>query len=100
MSIAHDRWERMAVLFHSIRDHARGFEYPGPSVAALESVLIRLYLESPVSVSAPPLPNYPGVMGGNIMQGGNLGQHGDGQSGPGDVQVGSNGDGMRVEDGS
>jgi hypothetical protein len=45
---AHDRWDRMSVLFQSVRDHARGFEYPGPSVAALESVLIRLYLESPI----------------------------------------------------
>jgi len=44
-----DRWDRMSVLFASIRQHARGFEYPGPSVAALESVLIRLYLESPLT---------------------------------------------------
>ncbi|KAF8585821.1 hypothetical protein K439DRAFT_1409619 [Ramaria rubella] len=43
-----ERWNRMGVLFASIRQHARGFEYPGPSVAALESVLIRLYLESPL----------------------------------------------------
>lgn len=38
----------MSVLFDSIRTHARAYEYPGPSVVALESVLIRLYLESPV----------------------------------------------------
>jgi len=38
----------MSVLFESIRTHGRSYEYPGPSVAALESVLIRLYLESPV----------------------------------------------------
>jgi hypothetical protein len=44
-----DRWDRMSVLYNHIREHARnGFEYPIPSVAALESVLIRLYLESPV----------------------------------------------------
>jgi hypothetical protein len=43
-----ERWDRMGVLFQSIRQHARGFDYPGPSVAALESVLIRLYLESPL----------------------------------------------------
>jgi hypothetical protein len=91
MSIAHDRWERMAVLFHSIRDHARGFEYPGPSVAALESVLIRLYLESPVAVSAPPLTGYSGVMGGAMMQNGSLGQV-DGQNVQNDV--GPNGNGM------
>lgn len=43
----HDRWENMATLFHSVRENARGFEYPPVSVAALESILIRLYLESP-----------------------------------------------------
>jgi hypothetical protein len=104
LAIAHDRWERMAVLFHSIRGHARGFEYPGPSVAALESVLIRLYLESPVGVSAPPLPGYPGMM----LPNGSMGQVGDSQGVQDDVQVGANGapmngvssGGMRVEDGS
>lgn len=40
----------MATLFHTIRDHARAFEYPTASVAALETVLIRLYLESPMGV--------------------------------------------------
>lgn len=49
-----DRWDRMSVLFASIRQHARGFEYPGPSVAALESVLIRLYLESPLTAGLGP----------------------------------------------
>lgn len=45
----------MSVLFDSIRTHARSIEYPGPSVAALESVLIRLYLESPVGgMGGPP----------------------------------------------
>jgi hypothetical protein len=43
----HDRWQNMATLFHSVRENARGFEYPAVSVAALESILIRLYLESP-----------------------------------------------------
>ncbi|KZS95852.1 hypothetical protein SISNIDRAFT_483277 [Sistotremastrum niveocremeum HHB9708] len=44
-----DRWERMTVLFQSARSHTRnGFEFPSASVAALESVLIRLYLESPM----------------------------------------------------
>ncbi|KAJ6520046.1 hypothetical protein C8R45DRAFT_953695 [Mycena sanguinolenta] len=48
-SLSHDRWENMATLFESVRGHARaGFEYPGASVAALETVLIRLYLESPL----------------------------------------------------
>jgi hypothetical protein len=46
---SHERWERLEVLFQSVRNNARGgYEYPGPSVAALESVLIRLYLESPM----------------------------------------------------
>jgi hypothetical protein len=43
----------MSTLFQSIRHHARNFEYPGASVAALETILIRLYLESPVGVSMP-----------------------------------------------
>lgn len=49
-NLANDRWENMATLFQSIRDHARNFEYPGASVAALETILIRLYLESPVGM--------------------------------------------------
>ncbi|RDB29271.1 hypothetical protein Hypma_015755 [Hypsizygus marmoreus] len=53
-SVSHERWENMATLFHSIREHARVFEYPTPSVAALETVLIRLYLESPVGVGGQP----------------------------------------------
>ncbi|THH23090.1 hypothetical protein EUX98_g8089 [Antrodiella citrinella] len=48
VDMSQERWDRMSVLFQNIRAHARGFEYPGGSVAALESVLIRLYLESPV----------------------------------------------------
>jgi len=59
-ALSHDRWENMATLFHSIREHARGFEYPTVSVAALETVLIRLYLESPVNLGSQP----------TIMQGG------------------------------
>lgn len=46
-NMANDRWENMATLFQSIREHARTFDYPSPSVAALETILIRLYLESP-----------------------------------------------------
>ncbi|GJJ09773.1 hypothetical protein Clacol_003997 [Clathrus columnatus] len=52
--VSHERWERMSILFQSIRQHARGFEYPNPSVTALESVLIRLYLESPIGGSLGP----------------------------------------------
>lgn len=47
-NLPHERWENMATLFQTVRDHARAFEYPAASVAALETVLIRLYLESPM----------------------------------------------------
>ena len=53
ISVAQERWERMTILYNAIREHARGFQYPGPSVAALESILIRLYLESPIGNSPP-----------------------------------------------
>lgn len=53
----HDRWENMATLFHSIRENARGYEYPPVSVAALESILIRLYLESPPTGQATVIQN-------------------------------------------
>ena len=44
----------MSVLFNAIREHARAYEYPTPSVVALESVLIRLYLESPMAMMGGP----------------------------------------------
>jgi len=44
-----DRWDRMAILFESVRNHARTVEYAAPSVVALETILIRLYLESPLT---------------------------------------------------
>ena len=44
-----DRWERMSVLFQNIRNNARTYNFSDPSVVALESVLIRLYLESPMN---------------------------------------------------
>jgi len=49
--LSQDRWDRLAVLFETIRDHARGYDFPGASVVALESILIRLYLESPVTMA-------------------------------------------------
>ncbi|KAH8835456.1 hypothetical protein DL96DRAFT_1574288 [Flagelloscypha sp. PMI_526] len=52
----HERWENMQSLFNHIRDNARTIDYPAPSVAALETVLIRLYLESPVTMAAPAQP--------------------------------------------
>jgi len=80
----------MAILFESIRTHGRVYEYPGPSVAALESVLIRLYLESPVGggvappgismpipgppvngqmqIQVPPPPQNGNVAGSNVVQ--------------------------------
>lgn len=45
---ASERWERLGTLFQSVRDSARTFAFPSASVAALESVLVRLYVESPV----------------------------------------------------
>ncbi|KAF9268979.1 hypothetical protein L218DRAFT_916449 [Marasmius fiardii PR-910] len=52
VALGQDRWQNMETLFNSIRHHARTFAYPIASVAALESVLIRLFLESP---QAPPV---------------------------------------------
>ncbi|KAF9481652.1 hypothetical protein BDN70DRAFT_875954 [Pholiota conissans] len=50
-NLPHERWDNMATLFQTVREHARAFEYPPASVAALETVLIRLYLESPMGIS-------------------------------------------------
>ena len=52
-----ERWERMDVLYQSIRNNANQFEYPAPSVAALESVLVRMYFESPMSAPQHPQPH-------------------------------------------
>ena len=48
---AHERWERLAVLFRSVHAHALTFEYPHESVGALENMLVQLYLESPLAGS-------------------------------------------------
>lgn len=40
----------METLFQSVRENARSFTYPGASVALLETVLIRLFLEGPQPV--------------------------------------------------
>lgn len=48
--VQQEQWDRMSVLFNAIREHARTYDYPVASAVALESVLIRLYLESPVGV--------------------------------------------------
>ncbi|ETW87070.1 hypothetical protein HETIRDRAFT_437723 [Heterobasidion irregulare TC 32-1] len=53
--IERERWDRFETLFQSIRGHARHFEYPPPSVAALESVLMRMYFESPIQTPAQPI---------------------------------------------
>ncbi|KAH8997312.1 hypothetical protein EDB92DRAFT_1839101 [Lactarius akahatsu] len=52
--IERERWGRMDVLYQSIRNNANQFEYPAPSVAALESVLVRMYFESPISAPQHP----------------------------------------------
>ncbi|KAI0003665.1 hypothetical protein BJV74DRAFT_810859 [Russula compacta] len=51
-----ERWDRMDVLYQTIRNNARQFEYPAASVAALESVLVRMYFESPLPAPHPPPP--------------------------------------------
>jgi hypothetical protein len=51
--MAQERWDNMAVLFNNVRENARTIEYPGASIAALESCLIRLFLESPPAAPAP-----------------------------------------------
>jgi hypothetical protein len=43
-----ERWERLDALFQSVRDAARTFTFPMASISALEAVLLRLYLDSPV----------------------------------------------------
>jgi len=90
-ALPHERWDNMATLFQTIREHARIFEYPPASVAALETIVIRLYLESPMGVTqnmapmnqngirgAPPLqnhihtqtPNHQSNMNGSVNDGG------------------------------
>ncbi|KIL71717.1 hypothetical protein M378DRAFT_183079 [Amanita muscaria Koide BX008] len=53
-NVSHERWENMAILFHNIRENARTMEYSSASVAALESVLLRLYLETPLNFGSQP----------------------------------------------
>jgi hypothetical protein len=48
-----ERWDRMDVLYQNIRNNSRQFEYPAASVAALESVLVRMYFESPIPAPHP-----------------------------------------------
>ncbi|KAI0669768.1 hypothetical protein C8Q78DRAFT_1037746 [Trametes maxima] len=80
VDISQERWDRMGVLFQSIRDHARSFEFPAPSVAALESVLIRLYLESPIgggmAASAGPSMDSMHGMGGQPLNANHPGANG------------------------
>ncbi|KAL0578491.1 hypothetical protein V5O48_003484 [Marasmius crinis-equi] len=58
-AVGQERWQNMETLFHSIREHARTYAYPVASVAALESVLIRLFLESPAQPQAVPVMQTP-----------------------------------------
>ena len=55
--IERERWVRMDVLYQSIRHNVNRFEYPAPSVAALESVLVRMYFESPILAPQNPQPH-------------------------------------------
>jgi len=62
-----ERWDRMDVLYQSIRSNARQFEYPAASVAALESVLVRMYFESPIPAPHPhPQPPHPAYATGTL----------------------------------
>jgi hypothetical protein len=87
----------MATLFQTVREHARSFEYPPASVAALETVLIRLYLESPMGLS-------PQQTMGSLLQNGLRGQPTAGQTGSGHQNLnGTGNDGpsaTNAEDGS
>ncbi|KAK0455973.1 hypothetical protein EV421DRAFT_18575 [Armillaria borealis] len=67
-AVSQDRWQNMSTLFNSIREHARNFEYPFASVVALESVLIRLFLESPVAMSQPGMIPVPGPLPPQLQQ--------------------------------
>jgi hypothetical protein len=90
-TLPNERWDNMATLFQTIREHARVFEYPAASVAALETIVIRLYLESPMGVTQsmapmnqngirgplppsnhmhPATPNHPSNMNGSVNDGG------------------------------
>ena len=63
-AVPNERWDNMATLFQTIREHARVFEYPAASVAALETIVIRLYLESPMGVTQSMAPmNQNGIRG-------------------------------------
>jgi len=80
-----ERWDNMSTLFQTVREHARSFEYPPASVAALETVLIRLYLESPMGLS-------PQQTMGSLIQNGLRGQPTAGQSGNGHQILNGTGD--------
>ncbi|KDR85415.1 hypothetical protein GALMADRAFT_359340 [Galerina marginata CBS 339.88] len=62
-NLPHERWENMATLFQTVRENARAYEFPAASVAALETVLIRLYLEGPIGIA-------PAQTMGNLIQNG------------------------------
>jgi len=65
-----EKWDRMEVLFQTIRNNARQFEYPAPSVAALESILMRMYFESPLQPPQIPMmaSQPPSLVGANQME--------------------------------
>ncbi|KAF9015592.1 hypothetical protein BDQ17DRAFT_1341330 [Cyathus striatus] len=89
-----ERWDNMATLFSSIRENARAFEYPLPSVSALETVLLRLYLETPVGVGVPT------HMGGHMNGMSRQANAGQGQGGQQSGAAGGLGNGNGGEDNS
>ncbi|KAF9527724.1 hypothetical protein CPB83DRAFT_894909 [Crepidotus variabilis] len=64
-----ERWDNMGTLFQAVRDHARTTHYPPASVAALETVLIRLYLESPIGNAPLHMAIRPPPLNGNAVPG-------------------------------
>jgi hypothetical protein len=86
-----ERWDRIDVLYQSIRNNARQFDYPAASVAALESVLVRMYFESPIPAPhqqpGPPLTYAPATVPTQQPE-----QIGIGEGGQSDGTSGSEGD--------
>jgi hypothetical protein len=76
-----ERWDRMDVLYQNIRNNARQFEYPAASVAALESVLVRMYFESPLPQPAYAAATLPLVQVPPLQQAGDVAMGRGGQSG-------------------
>ncbi|PVG01996.1 hypothetical protein CPB86DRAFT_870688 [Serendipita vermifera] len=49
------RWDRLETMFGHVRQHARNADFAEASLAALEMIMLRLYLETPVNAPAVPM---------------------------------------------